>query len=347
MLGIDVSKDTLDAALVEASSKQVLWQTRVSNDARGVAVLLKRTSAQVSWVLEPTGRYGLDAVQQARQAGRTVLMAPTRQAKKYMQSHQDRASTDRTSARGLAWFALDRALREYPLKRPAVDQLDQLLGARKGVRRALTSLQARQRDLPYAREPLQASVQALTQQLRVLDQQIARELKSSPVFELAQRLRAVPGVGPVASAAYAARLSSKDFVSPDSFVSYCGLDVCVRQSGKRKGTPGLTRQGDAELRRLAFMCARGAIRAKGSPFVAQYERERAKGLTKTAAQCAVGRKILKVVWSMARHGGQYAPERVYRAPDRAERPDGAERPDRAERRSQEAGAAAEAVVGSA
>jgi transposase len=84
-------------------------------------------------------------------------------------------------------------------------------------------------------------------------------------------------------------------------VAYIGLDVDKRESGKRKGERGLTHQGDAELRRLLYLCAQANLRIQDSPFRQQYERERAKGLSSTAALCAVARKLARLCWSLHKH----------------------------------------------
>ena len=79
-------------------------------------------------------------------------------------------------------------------------------------------------------------------------------------------------------------------------MAYICLDVGAIQSGKRKGERGLTghmphmtKQGDAELRRLLYLCAKSSLRAKNSPFKDHYEREKAKRLSNKAAPCAVAR----------------------------------------------------------
>ena len=74
-------------------------------------------------------------------------------------------------------------------------------------------------------------------------------------------------------------MQSKAFPHPDAFVAYCGLDVRVRDSGQRRGHRTLTKQEDAELRRLLYLSAQASLRSAQSPFKAQYERERAKGLS--------------------------------------------------------------------
>jgi transposase len=132
-----------------------------------------------------------------------------------------------------------------------------------------------------------------------------------PEFEAVLRLREVPGIGLVTAAAAASRLKEKQFGHPDQFVAYIGLDVRTQQSGKRAGELGLSKEGDAELRRLFYCCAQSSVRIVQSPFKTQYERERKKGLSSTAALNAVARKMARMCWSMVHHGTSYNPERVH------------------------------------
>jgi transposase len=314
MLGIDVSKDTLACALLDARTHDPRWEKTVAHTPTGIRQLLAQTPPETAWVLEPTGRYSLDVVQQARQAGRTVLLAPPRQAKNYLKSIQTRAKTDRLDARGLAKFALTHKLRPYPVKPEALQQLDQLLSARKGLSDAITSLKLRIVELPVAVEPLKKAVAELLAQRKELDRLIEQRTADATQFPAVAEVLRVPGIGPVTAAAAVSRLQCKEFTHPDQFVAYIGLDIVVIQSGKRKGQLGLSKEGDAELRRLFYLCAKSSIRAKGSPFRMQYERELKKGRKKTAALCVVARKMARLCWSLVRHGASYDPDRVYQQP---------------------------------
>jgi hypothetical protein len=60
-----------------------------------------------------------------------------------------------------------------------------------------------------------------------------------------------------------------------------------------------------------YLAAQSNLRSKDSPFSAQYEKERAKGLSSTAALCAVARKLARLAWSLHKHGTSYDPSRVY------------------------------------
>ena len=314
MLGIDVSKDSLSCALRDQTTRQLLWEIDVPNSPDGVSVLLEKTPSQTHWVVEPTGRYSTRVVQQARDAGQSVLLAPPRKARAFLQSLQSRAKTDKLDGRGLALFGLSQTLPAYPLKEAALDTIDQLLSARKGLSGSITKLQLQQKELSQAASFLSEVIADLKQRLKQLDKEIARQSAATPKMQAAKELEKVPGIGPVTATAVTARLASKSFAHPDQFVAYVGLDVSICESGKYKGQRGLTHQGDAELRRLLYVCAQANQRCKASPFKTQYEREREKGMSSTAALCAVARKLARVCWSLHKHGTAYDSARVNQQP---------------------------------
>jgi transposase len=313
MLGIDVSKDTLSCVLLDPSNRRPKWHREIKNTAAGWKQLLGCTEPTVTWVVEPTGRYSQDMVRAARLAGRDVRLAPPKQAQLFLRSVQGRAKTDRLDAKGLALYGLARDLAPYPLKSAMHEEIDQLLLARKGLSQSLSELEARQRDLPRASAALAPAVSALREQLEVINRQIA-ELTKAPEMEAVQRLLEVHGIGPVTASTAVSCLTSRSFSHSDQFVAYCGLDIRVFQSGRKKGQLGLTKNGDAELRRLFFLAAKSSLRAKGSPFKAQYDRELAKGMSGTAAICSVARKMARLSWSIVKHNSEYDPQRVYQQP---------------------------------
>lgn len=322
MLGIDVGSRSLATALwLSPQEPAPDWEREFPNCSRGIDHLLGATAPDVPWVVEPTGRYSLLVVQRAQAAGRKVLLAPPRQAKAFLRSISSRAKTDRLDGRGLALFGHSRPLRPFSLKSENVDQLDQLLSARRGLSRARARLKLQAAALPKAGEMLQPAIEALTGQLKVLDKQISAQVKEHQDFAMVEKIVKVPGIGSVTAAAVVSRLSAKAFSHPDQFVAYVGLDIGIRQSGKRNGQTGITKQGDAELRRLLYVCAQASLRCKENPFKAQYERERQKGQTTTGALCAVARKLAQVCWSMHKHQTDYDPDRVGKPPKQRDRED--------------------------
>ena len=305
--------------MLDTTTRQVQWELEVPNTPAGITRLLARTPVTVPWVVEPTGRYSLGVARQATAAQRSVLLAQPRKAKAFLSSLSARAKTDRLDSRGLAMYGSCATLAPYPLKSEAMDQLDQLLAARRGLADALMRLRQQQGELPYAAAALEPSIASLAVQLRDVTRQVvvrATAAASVDGFPMVAALDGVPGIGSVTAAALASCLTAQSFPTPDAYVAYVGLDVRVRDSGKHRGQRKLTKQGNAELRRLLYLCAQASLRHKDPVFREQYERERAKGLTSTAALCAVARKMAKLAWSMVRHQTSFDTQRVYEQPDR-------------------------------
>lgn len=314
MLGIDVSKEQLHCALLDPHTQQLQWEDTVPNTAIGIHALLTRTPAHAAWVVEPTGRYSAQVVSQAQAAGRQVLLAPPKPANAFLRALQPRVKTDRLDGQGLARYALAMPIHPYPRKSAAVEQIEQLLAARHGISQSLTRLRQQRRELPAAAEPLEAALQALEAQQTAVDRQVRTVVAESELAGDVARLHGVPGIGLVTATAVAACLQTRTFAHPDQFVAYVGLDVRVRDSGQRQGQRRLSKQGDAELRRLLYCCAQATVRSRdpANAFRQQYERERAKGRSTTAAACVVARKLARTCWSLVAHQTTYDPDRVQR-----------------------------------
>ena len=315
-LGIDVSKPKLDASLVCADSNKAIWHVLAGRDREGIEALLAKTDPDVALVMEPTGRYSLEVAKIAREHGRTVLLAPTRKAKAFRDSIQSRAKTDKIDSYALGLFALSQRLPIYPIKAENVETVDQMLTARRGLVDARTKLKMQATELKIAADLIQPAIDALDQQIDAADRAIWNAATNDPEYAAAKQLQKVPGIGKLTAVAMTSCLTSKQFLYPDQFVAFLGLDLMVNDSGMHKGRMRLTKQGNAELRRLLYLSAQANLRCKSSPFKDQYAKERAKGLSHAAATCAVARKIARLCWSLHKHKSSYDPARVGRPPVR-------------------------------
>lgn len=308
MIGIDVSKATLAVTCLNPADQRVCWEMTVPNTVAGVRCILAKTPAATAWVVEPTGRYSLTVVLEAAVHQQQVLLAQPKRAKAFLTAVSPRAKTDKLDSHGLARYGLAVPLKPYPIKGKVVDQVDQLLTARRGLSGALMSLRQQQAELPAAAPFLAEAIAALSAQIKALDAELATATKQLPD---AARLDTVPGIGPVIAAAVASCLVDKDFSTSNAFVAYIGLDTRIDDSGEHHGMRRLTKQGAAELRRLLYLAAQANLRVKDSPFRLQYERECAKGLATTAALNAVARKLARVCWSLVRYQSTYDATVVY------------------------------------
>ena len=315
MLGIDTGKFKLHCTLRDPQTGVIRWNKEIPNTEAAISQLLTEIPSDISVVIEPTGRYSNLTVELAKSTGRTVLIAPTLNAKYYLNSLQSRAKNDKIDSKGLSEYGRTQKLRDYPIKDKALDTIDQLLSARKGISETCSKLKLTASELPEANKILQVSISSLKADLKDLDKLIAEKAAAEPKLAIMKEFLKVPGIGSVTATAVASRLAGKCFNHPDQFVAYIGLDIRIIQSGTRKGNRGLTCQGDAELRRLLYCCAQASLRAKNSPFKVQYLREIAKGLPTTAALCAVSRKMAKLCWSLHHHAAVYDVNRLYKSPN--------------------------------
>lgn len=200
-----------------------------------------------------------------------------------------------------------------------MEQAKQLLSARKGLSQALSRLNQQRASLKHASAALEPACTALSAQIALIDKQLASMVKDEAhAAELgkATKLQAVPGIGPVTATSVAAVLQNRGFSHPDQFVAYSGLDIKVHQSGKKKGKGEISSRGDGEIRRLLYLAAQASLRCTDSPFKAQYDNEIGKGLSHTAATCAVARKMARLCWSLVKYDADYDPARVYKKPER-------------------------------
>ena len=98
------------------------------------------------------------------------------------------------------------------------------------------------------------------------------------------------------------------FATAQAFVAYTGLDPRPMDSGHKVGRRRLSKRGPAELRRLLYTAAMSASKTKlWKPL---YLRQRAKGLSATAALVILARKIARIAWSVYHHQTSFDPNRL-------------------------------------
>jgi transposase len=131
-------------------------------------------------------------------------------------------------------------------------------------------------------------------------------LAESAKGEVFTRLQTIPGIGPyIASSLIGEIQDITRFQTVKALTAYAGLDPKIRQSGHSLNSTGrLTKRGSSYLRRSAFLAANVA-RRYDPQFQALYDKKRAEGKTYKEANCAVARKLLKVIRSVWLNGRNY------------------------------------------
>jgi transposase len=145
-------------------------------------------------------------------------------------------------------------------------------------------------------------------QLRATIEERADDLLSSN--EDYQRLRRIPGIGPISALTILAEAGDlRRFSHHRQFLKFCGFDLATEQSGQFRGLSRLSKRGNARLRAVFWMAASVAVRMRENSFRAKFERYMRSdpGSTdrKRKAYVAVAAKVARVTYALIRSGADY------------------------------------------
>jgi transposase len=162
--------------------------------------------------------------------------------------------------------------------------------------------QAYQVSVRYACE----AIELLRRQLRELERDIETRLRQHEVGKL---LTTIDGIGTQTAARLVGELGDpSEFRSAAALVSYLGLAPGRRDSGKRQGRHApLCRIGHAALRKALWMPTLTAVRTNVW-LKTYYEGLRARGKPTRVALVATMRKLVSVVYAVARERRPFVPE---------------------------------------
>jgi len=183
--------------------------------------------------------------------------------------------------------------------------------ALEGVGRAYCAkIQAWQREALFSGEAEWAGpmivadarrVQALKGEISALDQLIEPLTESC---ETARRLRTIPGFGPTCSGELAGEIGTIErFATEASLALYLGMATLDHSSGTHTGTK---RPRQVNTRAKAAMMIAVARHMEQVPASrAYYDKKRAQGKAHNQAVRALGRQLVRVIWSMLKHQRDY------------------------------------------
>lgn len=143
---------------------------------------------------------------------------------------------------------------------------------------------------------------ALVRQIQALEQRIETIAAGS---RIATRIRTITGFGSICSATLAGEIGNLErFGSEASLALYSGMTRLDNSSGNYVGTKN-TRQVNTHAK-AALMTAVARHIDHVPESKAYYDRKRAEGKSHNQAVRALGRHLIRVIWSMIKHDRDYA-----------------------------------------
>jgi transposase len=310
LVGVDVSKDTLDIAYIPEQAP-----LRIGNNRREILRWLKSVHAGSCIAMESTGIYHQLLAELARKAGLLVYVLNPKRIWHAARGDGRRGKTDRIDAQVIVKFLRDHLeqLHEWtpgtPVQREMATLerrrhcLEQHCTALRMTLQGLSGLEPQVKQLLDSALELRRAIDVRIGLLAELDQDIARG---------SRLLREIPAVGPVGATSLAGLFARVPFKSSDAVVAYVGLDVRVHDSGRSRGKRRLTKWGPAHLRRLVWLL--GFSGAHTKIYKSYYASLKARGLSFTEAALILGRRILRIAWAVWRSGEHFDPALLAKRP---------------------------------
>jgi transposase len=296
-VGIDVSKDRLDLAVLE--EKRIEQYT---NTERGIKELVDEMKAlkPALIVVEVTGGYERAVVKALFEAGLRVARVSGYRARQYARAKGLLAKTDPLDAMNLADYGKHVQPRVYEAK----SEEGQYLAGKLARRRQLGEMvQAEKNRLRLAYGDIGPSIERVIKflqgELKQLDEEIRAYLDANPVWlEQEQLLRSMKAVGPVTAATLLAELPELGKLDGKQIASLVGLAPINQDSGKRSRYRK-TGKGRPSVRNVLYMAALTGLRY--NPVIKkQYDGLVLRGKVKKVALTACMRKLLTILNAMVR-----------------------------------------------
>lgn len=296
-VGIDVSKDILDLAILEQNSVK-----QYSNAAAGIADLVAAMQqlSPAMIVVEATGGYERAVVQDLFEAGLPVARVSANRVRQYARAKGLLAKTDRLDALNLADYGKHVQPRLFVAKSEQGQRLSAILVRR----RQLVEMQKAEKNrlrlvYPDMGPSIERVIACLEAEIKRLDQEIRTFLDNDPEWlEQEQLLRSAKSVGPVTAATLLADLPELGKLDRKQIASLVGLAPINRDSGKRSRYRK-TGKGRPSVRSVLYMATLTGIRY--NPVISkQYQHLLSRGKEKKVALTACMRKLLTILNAMMR-----------------------------------------------
>ena len=314
ILGIDVSKNTLDASL---SSRNRVRARSVANSSDGWRDLLDwLTSEKIRRVhacMESTGRYSLGIACALYEAGHIVSIVNPAQIRDFARTKLGRNKTDEVDAAHIREYC--ELFKPQPWVPPseAHRRLAELQTIRSGIVAGLTEWKNRKGSGmvdSVAQSLADVTISHFSSQLEAVDEAIAQTIDNdSGLRRKRDLLLSISGVGETLAGVVLAELPGPDVLrSSAEVVAYAGLNPRQHQSGTSiDRVTRISKIGNAVLRAALYLPAMSAMRYNPA-VVALVARLKSRGRLKPKQiVVAAMRKLLVLCFGVLKTGKPFDP----------------------------------------
>lgn len=151
-------------------------------------------------------------------------------------------------------------------------------------------------------EHLNAKIEIENRFIETVENQLAKYLQQIPYSD---SLLSIKGIGTVTAAGLIGEVADfKKFDTISEIMKLAGLDLFEISSGAHQGRRRISKRGRALMRKLLFFAAINAVKSKGIMHES-YKKMQARGMPKIKALVAISRKLLRLIFALARDNTVY------------------------------------------
>lgn len=270
VIGLDVSKDTIDATLITTKgSKDYI---KISNNTEGFENLINwiktKRIRKIAISMEATGIYYEQAAEYLS-ALYTIFVINPLKIKEYAKSQFSHTKTDKADSKLIAEFSnrhLDKLTSFRPSENPTLYKLINLLQQLKEQQKETQNRLHTAKDI-YIKSTHEAIIELLEEKIDQTSKRIEGMIKQKESLNIEyQNLQTIPAIGKETAVILLRHLTDKNFETANKFVAFAGLSPKIEQSGTSVNKKGrLSRYGHRQLKRALFMPALVAYRMGAFP----------------------------------------------------------------------------------
>lgn len=311
IIGLDISKDTIDATLHKTNGSIHYIKFKNNDDGlKQFRLWIKGNRIRKAYIgMEATGIYYEKAADMLSSYYTVYVINPLK-IKDYGKSRFNRTKTDKADSNLIADYIKRHQDTLIPYQIPKNKALQKLINLKNQLQQHQKQIKNRlhSTEEDFIRNIHQDLIDTIQDKIEQVKIAISEQIKKQTDNNHYRNLQTIPSIGKDTASVLYAQLTEKHFKTANQFVSYAGLSPAIIQSGTSvRGRGRLSRYGNRRLKSTLYMPALCAYRFNAFPKLINNLKK--AGKPKMVIIVAIMRKLAKLAYYIVKTGQPYDAER--------------------------------------
>ncbi|HEZ1431996.1 IS110-like element ISNgo3 family transposase [Neisseria meningitidis] len=311
IIGLDISKDTIDATLHKTNGSIHYIKFKNNDDGlKQFRLWIKGNRIRKAYIgMEATGIYYEKAADMLSSYYTVYVINPLK-IKGYGKSRFNRTKTDKADSNLIADYIKRHQDTLIPYQIPKNKALQKLINLKNQLHQHQKQIKNRlhSTEEDFIRNIHQDLIDTIQDKMEQVKIAISEQIKKQTDNNHYRNLQTIPSIGKDTASVLYAQLTEKHFKTANQFVSYAGLSPAIIQSGTSvRGRGRLSRYGNRRLKSTLYMPALCAYRFNAFPKLINNLKK--AGKPKMVIIVAIMRKLAKLAYYIVKTGQPYDAER--------------------------------------